>query len=160
MILNPHDTIVLGDSIIVKSAETADVCRACVNEAATNWADVEIVKCICIAFVLVALIVSMVVCLCYQKQVSARQKQMDFDNEQKKLENQQRLQIEKERFEESKKSSSIVEKTKSDCALEILKAIASLAKNKEDKADAATAAGLCDLYDRIKNGIDSDKNDK
>ena len=43
-ILNPNDTIVLSDSIIVKVTQTTETCQTCVNKVATNWADVKIAE--------------------------------------------------------------------------------------------------------------------
>ncbi len=43
-ILNPNDTIAMSDSIIVKMMNMSGTCQTCINETATNWADVEIAK--------------------------------------------------------------------------------------------------------------------
>ena len=56
-ILNPNDTIALSNSIVVKMTKAADACQACVNEAATNWADVEIVQQICCSLIQIACII-------------------------------------------------------------------------------------------------------
>lgn len=58
-ILNPNDTIVLNDSIIVKVTEAAETCQTCANEGATNWADVEIAELIsCAVITIIAICVT------------------------------------------------------------------------------------------------------
>ncbi|MCH5312179.1 MAG: hypothetical protein J1E57_09550 [Prevotella sp.] len=56
-LLNPNDTIVMSDSIVAKVTKAADACQMCVNEAATNWADVEIVQQICCSLIQIACII-------------------------------------------------------------------------------------------------------
>lgn len=160
-ILNPNDTIVMSDSIVAKAAKTADACQAYVNEAATNWADVEIVKYVCITVLSVSLIVAITVYLCYIKQVNAAQKQKEFDNSQKQIENLQRLQMEKNKLEESKKGNDCTAgKTRADHTVEILKTIAALSKNKDDRADKDTAIAMFDLYKNIKKELQSGCDEK
>ena len=109
-ILNPNDTIALSDSIVVKMTTAADACQMCVNEVATNWADVEVVKYICVAAVAITLIVSIAVLIYSLKKISAEQRQKSFDNCQKKKENDQRLAFDKDKhdieIEEKKRAIS------------------------------------------------------
>lgn len=54
--LEPNDTIVMCDSIVVKLKSGASCTWEYVNDNATNWADVEIAKYISISIICVALI--------------------------------------------------------------------------------------------------------
>lgn len=153
-ILEPNDTIIMNDSIVAKATKTTDACQTYVNEIATNWADVEIVKYICLTVVLIALIVAITVYLCHRKQIYAEQEQKSFDNEQKRLENEQKRQIEKEKYEESKKNgNNTTKKTDSDHAINILKEISTFAKDKDSKTDYSIAKEFYTLYNQIKNEI-------
>lgn len=56
--LHPNDTIILGDTVVVKLAQKPDSCHACVVTSATNSADVKIVKSITNSlWIIVAIIV-------------------------------------------------------------------------------------------------------
>lgn len=55
-LLNPNDSLIINDSIVVKMTKATDACQTCVSETATNCNDVMIVLIICTAIVLVALI--------------------------------------------------------------------------------------------------------
>lgn len=58
-ILNPNDTIVMSDSIIVKAMRMSSTCQTCINETANNWADVEIARQIsCTLITIVAICVA------------------------------------------------------------------------------------------------------
>ena len=110
-LLNPNDTIVMSDSIVAKVTKAADACQMCVNEAVTNWADVEVVKYICVAAVAITLIVSIAVLIYCLKKVSAEQRQKSFDNCRKEKENNQRLAFDKDKhdieIEEKKRAISL-----------------------------------------------------
>ncbi|MCH5310352.1 MAG: hypothetical protein J1E57_00040 [Prevotella sp.] len=148
-ILNPNDTIVLSDSIIVKMTKAADACQMCVNEVATNWADVEVVKYICMAAVAITLIVVITVLIYCLTKVCVEQRQKGFDNEQKKADNEHRCETEMDKHNESEKGSTN-SPNKTDNAMKILKEIASMAKSKDCKTDKDTANELYKLYSEIK----------
>lgn len=80
-ILNPNDTIVLSDSIVMK---VTDAYQACVNKAETNCNDVKIVFIICAAIVLVALIAMGIVWL--RKWFELKILKEEFENKKKKEE--------------------------------------------------------------------------
>ena len=81
-ILNPNDTIVMSDSIVVKMTKAADACLMFVNETATNCNDVMIVSVICVAIVLVALIAKQA--LSSWKKAESDYQEKEFLNKQKK----------------------------------------------------------------------------
>lgn len=54
--LEPNDTIVMSDSIVMKLANGATITWEYVNYNATNWANVEIAKWICLSIICIALI--------------------------------------------------------------------------------------------------------
>lgn len=54
--LEPNDTIVMSDSIVIKFVNGANSTCEYANYNATNWADVEIAKWICLSIVCVAFI--------------------------------------------------------------------------------------------------------
>lgn len=148
-ILNPNDTIALSNSIVVKMTKAADACQMCVNEATTNWADVEVVKYICMATVAITLIVAITVLIYCLTKVCVEQRQKGFDNEQKKADNEQRREIEMDKHSESEKGSTN-SPNKTDNAMKILKEITSMAKSKDCKTDKDTANELYKLYSEIK----------
>ena len=148
-LLNPNDTIVMSDSIVVKVTKVADACQMCVNEVATNWSDIEVVKYICMAAVAITLIVAITVLIYYLTKVCVEQRQKGFDNEQKKADNEQRRKIEMDKHNESEKGSTN-SPNKTDNAMKILKEIASMAKSKDCKTDKDTANELYKLYSEIK----------
>lgn len=90
-ILDTNDTIVMNDSIVVKISKTADACQTCVHEAATNWTDVEIVKYICIALVIIALIAACAVWLWKKAEIDAEEKERNARNTKEKEDNERKL---------------------------------------------------------------------
>lgn len=159
-ILNPNDTIVMSDSIIVNVMKMAGTCHTGINEIATNWADVEIVKCICLTVAVVVLIVTFTIYQCYRERIKAEQKQKELElNNKREEREEQRLLREQEKNEKAKKDhSNTTQKTDSALAIEILKEIAALSKYKDCKVDETTTSKLYDLYNKIKTDIEKTKN--
>ena len=56
IVLNPSDTIISSDTLVVKLAKVAEICQPVVKEAETNCKDVWIAAIICLAIVLIACI--------------------------------------------------------------------------------------------------------
>lgn len=148
-ILNPNDTNALSDSIVVKMTKAVDAFQVRVNEVATNWADVEVVKYICTAVVAITLIVAITVLIYCLTKVCVEQRQKGFDNEQKKADNEQQRKIEMDKHNESEKDSTN-SPNKTDNAMKILKEIASMAKSKDCPTDKDIANELYKLYSEIK----------
>lgn len=71
-ILNPNDTIMLKETIVVKFAEAADKCQPIVKEAETNCNDVKIVAIICVAIFLLAIIAAIVIIWWHNMDVKMR----------------------------------------------------------------------------------------
>lgn len=161
-ILNPNDTIVMSDSIIVNVMKMAGTCHAGINEITTNWADVEIVRYICLTVAVVVLIVTFTIYQCYRERIKAEQKQKELElNNKREEREEQRLLREQEKNENAKKDhGNTTQKTDSALAIEILKEIAALSKYKDCKADETTTSNLYDLYSKIKKDIEETNNNE
>lgn len=69
LILNPNDTILLKDTIVVKFAEVAEKCHPIVIKGETNCNDVTIVAIICGAIIILAIIAAIVITLWHYMEV-------------------------------------------------------------------------------------------
>lgn len=86
-ILNPNDTMVLSDSIIVKATKAASVCQP----VETNYFDVCIVALICLAFIVVAWIAKCAICSWQKANIDLKKKELD-DKRTKEREESERKQ--------------------------------------------------------------------
>lgn len=87
-ILNPNDTIVMSDSIIVNVMKMADTCHTGINDTATSWADVEIAKqisctlitivAICVAGYILAKLIEIISKYCSEERKKKRDKEENY----------------------------------------------------------------------------------
>ena len=75
-IVNPNDTIVISDNVIIKTNKFLETLCPVVKEAETNGDDVTIAVIVCAATVLIVLIVAVVACL-WRKQ--SKDEQLAFE---------------------------------------------------------------------------------
>lgn len=155
-IFNLNDTIAMSDSAVVELAKVVSACQPSIPETQANWADVEIAKWICLTVIVVALIIAITIGYCYRKRIIAEkeQEQMKFDNQQAEENNKQQREIERDKYEESKKGNGLnKQKSDDEKAVDILKDIATLSRDKDKKTDNVTATELYKLFAEIKKDL-------
>lgn len=155
-IINLNDTIAMGDSTVVELAKVINTCQPCVIGTGTNWADVEIAKWICLTIIAVALITAIIIYFCYRKRIISEQEQEQnkFDNQQIGEDNKLRREIERGKYEDSKKDNGLnKQKSDEEKATDILKEVATLSRDKDKRTDSETAARLYKLFAEIKKDL-------
>lgn len=86
IVLNPSDTIVSSDTLVVKLAKVAEICQPVVKEAETNSNDVWIAAIICLAIVLIAYIAKRALVFWQNNLINAKkgEESSQITNEEKK----------------------------------------------------------------------------
>lgn len=154
-ILNPNDTIVLNDSIIVKVTEATAACQP----VETNCSDVCIVALICLAFIVVAWIAKCAICSWQKANIDFKKREFDDKRTKEKEESERKQKAEEKNRtwqhedQERKQKNDLLERR-----LNILKArcyeLKTFEETKDDKNVKIVKEVLrsnCD--DEIKNYI-------
>lgn len=84
-VLNPNDTLVLGDSVFAKVVKLSDVYQSVVIDAETNVCDWYIVATICGAIIFVAFIACHAVLSWKEKEIQANSGERDFKKEKEEI---------------------------------------------------------------------------
>ena len=125
-IVNPNDTIVISDNVIIKTNKFLETLCPVVKEAETNGDDVTIAVIVCAATVLIVLIVAVVACL-WRKQ--SKDEQLAFEE----MKQTHEVNMKKNQYYEKLAIEQEYENGKSDYQKyeEFVEKMVNLAKNKE-----------------------------
>lgn len=140
------------DSISANVAKAMDSCASCIHTADTNLDDVRIVQTVCLTILIIALIVAIVIIIGQNKHLKQEieLEKTRFNNNETVKNNEFELYKKRQEYERNYKSSNQSSDTNHDEALDMLKEIVQLTKDKDGKADEDFAKGLYDLYVIIK----------
>ena len=140
------------DSIPSNVAKAVDSYASCIHTANTNTDDVKIVLTICLTILITAVIVAIVI-IKWQNNHFNQEIELEkarFDNNEAIKTNEFELYKERQDYDRDHKSSDQSSDTNRDEALNILKEIVQLTKDRNGTANEDFAKGLFDLYLSIK----------
>lgn len=150
------DTLfVLKDTVSAHVIKVVDSCPTCVHEAQTNWADVQIVKYICLAIIVISFFAAIAFYLCqkakYNSEEQTRGHEIAKANNEAKIEKEKkddelkRYQSNSE-FDLNKEQSQKTNKTDYERAGEFIKQMCDATKDKEGKLNNAALETLIRFF--------------
>jgi len=148
--------LILRDTISTHVVKLIDSCPPCVQEAETNWADVQIVFLICLAIVLSIFIIAVTIGVLIWHYNSKTKECNELKETFVSLEDlpQKVNELTKALKEEvDNLSKNAEEKEEYEIACEVLDKISSLARPKDGITDKEVADKLYSLYKSIKSDI-------
>ena len=159
-LLNPNDSLIINDSIVVKMTKATDACQTCVSETATNCNDVMIVLIICTAIILMVTIVAITISIWHTKemQVRSEMEKEKYNREKEQRELSVKLEEQREKFKkdgyESRRIFDAKMEQEKDCYLKYLdfiEKIYAIAKNKDGYIDADMLSTIISSYEEYVN---------
>ena len=151
--------LILRDTIANHVVKVIDSCQPCIQEAETNWADVVIVKYICLAIVVVSFMFAVACYLCQKekykyltesedKKREHELKKADKEAEIMKKEKDDELKryIAKGEFDSNKEQIQKINRTDYERAGEFFKQICDATKDKEYKLDNTALYNLLNFF--------------
>lgn len=149
--------MIMNTIILICDSIPANVARVVDYSADTNREDVKIVLIVCLTILIIAVIAAIVI-VKLQNNHFEKEKELEkikFDNNEAIKRNEFQLYKDRQDYDRAHKTSNQSSNTNQDEALDMLKEIVQLTKDKDGKADEDFSEGLFDLYIKIKQTKDN-----